>query len=124
MNQRHQLLSAVWPDEKKSFAGIEVFRPTSHRLNVLMRRGNRFVSESPREQTDLEATVEWLFVLSQSKEALTKLFLVSDEEWALAVDEFFSELPDDALLEFSEYVGGVMQAMNAGITENEGKPES
>ena len=114
MSTRHNILAEVWTDENVEFGGLEVQRPSSHRLNVLMRRRNLWVAEEPRDQTELEALAEWFFVLTRSREELSKLFRVELAEWELIIDDFLAEIDEEALNEFRGYLEAVMKSMEAG----------
>ena len=126
MSERHNILAEVWTDEPQKFGDIEVGKPSSHRLNVLMRRRNKWISERPREQTDLESLAEWFFVLSRSKEELTKLCRVEAEECELIVDEFLADVDEAAVNGFREYLGSLMAIVEAGAVRDAepGKPKA
>lgn len=112
------LLSEVWTDEAKQFGEHTVLRPTPHRINVLMRRRNKWISDTPRDQTDLESVAEWLFVLSRSAQELTQLFRVDAEAWEEAIDEFLQTLDGVTLDEFQAYFQKIADAMEAAQVED------
>lgn len=118
MSERHDKLAAAWATPEIQFGKLTVVRPTTHRLNVLMRRRNKWLSDEEREQTDIEALVEWLFVLSRSKEELTRLFRVDLLEWEEMLDGFMAETPDDTLKAFQEFFEGVMETIRLGGVED------
>lgn len=122
MSARHEILATVWTDETAEIGGLTVQRPTIHRMNVLLRRRNKWMADDPREQTDMEALAEWLFVLSRTKEELQRMFRVELAEWEEIVDAFLAETPDETIEGFQVYFEGIMDALRAGAVEPEGKP--
>ena len=124
MSTRQDKLAAAWVEEVAEFGDLKACRPTTHRINVLMRRRNKWVSDDEREQTDIEALVEWLFVLSRSKQELTSFFRASMDEWECMIDEFMAELSEDVLGAWQEFFEGVMQEIQTGVVEDaeRGKP--
>jgi len=125
MSERQNTLAGVWPDDTRTFGTLTVGRPSPHRLNVLMRRRNKWAADNPREQTDLEAVAEWLFVLSRSQEELTAMFRDSLEAWELSLDSFLAE-HGDVMDEWQEYLTGILASIEAGAVEpadQPGKPQ-
>lgn len=126
MNERNDILGSAWTDEERVIGGLTIARPTIHRINTLIRRRNKWVADDGKEQTDIEAMCEWLFVLSRTRDELQKLFRVEHAEWCEIIDEFIAETPDATIREFQGYFEGVMESLRAGSVdevEEPGKPE-
>ena len=126
---RQQTLSDVWVEDEKQFGDLTVQRPSSYRLNVLMQRRNKWITDnSLRDQTDLDAGVEWLFVLSRTQQELTGYFRMPLEEWEEMIQGFMAELPDEVIQGFQEYFEGKMTQLNQSAVEDAeaepGKPEA
>jgi len=122
MTERHNTLMEAWSDEDLVFGGLTVAKPSTHRLNALMRRRNKWIADSPREQTDIEALVEWFFVLTRTKEEMTKFFRVSLDEWEGLLDDFMACLDEDALEEFKVYFTKVSESLEAGSVKDADGP--
>lgn len=116
---REMTLADAWTSEPMAIGDLTVTPPTTHRINVLMRRKNKWVAEFGRDQTDQEALVEWLFVLSRTKEELTKLFRTPLEEWEEILDSFLSELEEEQIKQFTEYFKTVSDSIEAAEVESD-----
>ena len=126
MKTRNEQLAEAFLDTGGEVDGLAFTFISPQRFNLLERRKNSLIISSNRDQTEIEALAEILFVLTRSKEDLVKLYLSPLSEWDEQVGLFLMGLPSDKTLASfrDDYLVPAMRGISSAAVESEaeGKP--